>query len=210
MRKGIFCAFLLLAFIPRVQAKDKSKASLPAYVLQARTVRVVIRPEAGEPLTNPTANSTARENVERALTAWGRLQVVMDGMESDLVIAVRTGSRPGPTIRGGPLDTRPGVMQPGDGGIRIGAQQGRPPFGDSTNGPLSGPRIGNEIGPSDDMFEVYLGMTDYPLDSAPAWRYISKDCLRAPSVPAVEQFRKAIAEAEKAAQEKAQQKKKKP
>jgi hypothetical protein len=29
------------------------------------------------------------------------------------------------------------------------------------------------------------------------WRHIAKDCLRAPNVAAVEEFRKAIAEAEK-------------
>jgi len=29
------------------------------------------------------------------------------------------------------------------------------------------------------------------------WRYIAKDCLREPKVTAVEEFRKAIAEAEK-------------
>ena len=31
----------------------------------------------------------------------------------------------------------------------------------------------------------------------PVWRYIAKDCLREPGVTAVEEFRKAIAEAEK-------------
>jgi len=36
------------------------------------------------------------------------------------------------------------------------------------------------------------------LDSPPVWRYIKKDCLRpSPLVPAVEEFRKLIADAEK-------------
>jgi hypothetical protein len=58
------------------------------------------------------------------------------------------------------------------------------------------------VGPSQDSFEVYLGKTQYPLDSPPIWRYIAKDCLRAPTVSAVEQFRKAVAESEQLQQKK--------
>jgi hypothetical protein len=36
-----------------------------------------------------------------------------------------------------------------------------------------------------------------PLDAAPAWRYLAKDALHSPDVPAVAEFRKIIAEAEK-------------
>jgi hypothetical protein len=43
----------------------------------------------------------------------------------------------------------------------------------------------------------YRGGVGDPLDSPAVWRYIAKDCLRAPTVSAVEEFRKAIAEAEK-------------
>ena len=58
--------------------------------------------------------------------------------------------------------------------------------------------MGTEIGPSEDSFEGYRGGMDDPLDSPPVWRYIRKDCLRATAtqVPAVEEFRKAIAQAE--------------
>jgi hypothetical protein len=45
---------------------------------------------------------------------------------------------------------------------------------------------------------------EYPLDGAPIWNYSRKDALKAPDVQAVEEFRKAIAEAEKAAQQKQQ------
>src|SRR5690349_18559994 len=123
-------ALLFFTLFPVAQAKDKSKAALPEYVLRAQTVRVAIRPDAGEPLDNPRANANARESVERALMQWGRFRLVMDGEEADLVIAVRTGNgrMGGPTIKGSPIDARPGVIQPTDGGIRIGAQQGRPPF----------------------------------------------------------------------------------
>jgi hypothetical protein len=56
--------------------------------------------------------------------------------------------------------------------------------------------MGNEIGASEDTFEVYRGGIEYPLDSSPVWRYIAKDSLQAPGVTAVEEFRKAIAKAE--------------
>jgi hypothetical protein len=184
-------------------AKDKKKSSLPEYVLQATTVRVVVSPDAGEPVDHPMANATARDSVEKALMQWGRLQPVMDGQESDLIIAVRTGNgrMVQPTVKGGPIDQRPGVAQSTDGGIRIGAQQGQPPpltdpgMGPQ-NGPLNQPRISNDVGASDDTFEVYRGHVQDPLDSPPVWRYIAKDCLREPGVAAVEEFRKAIAKAE--------------
>jgi hypothetical protein len=49
------------------------------------------------------------------------------------------------------------------------------------------------------MFSVYRGnIAADALDSPPVWRYMKKDCLRpTPQVPAVEEFRKALAEAEK-------------
>jgi len=197
------CLFALsLLLITAATAKDKKKATLPEDVLRAQTVRVVIDPDAGEPLDQPNANSTARDNVEKALMEWGRFRLVMDGEQSDLVISIRTGNGQSerPTIKGGPIDQRPGVGQSTDSSIRIGGQQGRPPMSDPGTYPQNqGPRISNEVGPSDDMFTVYRGSMGDPLDSPPVWRYIKKDCLRvtATQVPAVEEFRKAIAEAEK-------------
>jgi hypothetical protein len=196
-------SFLLLVGLlaTPVAAKDKKASSLPDYVLRARTVRVVIDPDAGEPLDQPRVNETARDNVEKALMQWGRFNLVMDGAESDLVIVVRTGDgRAGrPTIKGGPIDNRPGTVQPGDGSIRVGAQRGQtPPLNDpSMDPPNRTPRVSDEVGASEDSFAVYRGNTTYPLDSSPVWRYIAKDCLREPTIAAVEEFRKAIAAAEK-------------
>jgi hypothetical protein len=182
-------------------AKDKKKPTVPEYVLRATTVLVVVNPEAGEPLNQPMANATARDNVEKALMEWGRFRVVMDGAESDLVIAVRTGSGKmmQPTIKGGPIDNRAGVGQSTDSTIRIGGQQGHPPplTDPGIDGPQSGPRVSNDVGPSEDMFEVYRGGVQTPLDAPAVWRYIAKDCLRPPKVSAVDEFRKAIVDAEK-------------
>jgi hypothetical protein len=187
--------------IPAALAKDK-KPVIPQDILRAQTVRVIIDPDAGEPLDQPNANAMARENVEKALLEWGRFRLMMDGGESDLIISIRTGSgRMGrPTIQGGPIDQRPGVGQSTDSSVRIGGQRGQaPPLSDPSMDPSSQrPRMSNEVGPSDDMFAVYRGGISSPLDAPPVWRYIRKDCLRpTPEVPAVEEFRKALAEAEK-------------
>jgi hypothetical protein len=182
-------------------AKDKKKVELPEDILRAQTVRVMIDPDAGEPLDQPQANAIARDNVEKALLEWGRFRVVMDGEPSDLVIAIRTGNGKSvrPTMKGGPVDQRPGVGQSTDSSIRIGAGQGRPPLSDPSTYPQDrGPHIGSEVGPGDDMFVVYRGNSSETMDSPPVWRYIKKDCLQPrPLVPAVEEFRKLVAEAEK-------------
>lgn len=199
-RRLVAIPLTLLLILPAI-AKDKKKPLLPEDVLRAQTVLVVIDPEAGEPLDQPRANYTARENVEKALMEWGRFRLVMDGQPSDLVIAIRTGSGQSvrPTIKGGPMDQRPGVGQSTDSSVRIGVQQGQPPMGDPSTYPQDRrPHVSNEVGPSDDMFAVYRGSMADPLDSPPVWRYIKKDCLRpSPQVPAVEEFRKAVAEAER-------------
>ncbi len=134
--------------------------------------------------------------------------LVMDGAESGFwSIAVRTGNgrMVQPTIKGGPIDQRPGsARRATDGSIRIGGHQGStsPPLSDPSVGPPNDPptwaahRAMRSARPKT-TFEVYRGrVRNHPLDSAPVWRYIAKDCLREPGVAAVEEFRKAIAKAE--------------
>jgi len=196
---------LLLLLVPLADGKNKKKQTLPDYVLNAQTILVVIHPDAGEPLTDPRANRTAQEDVERAMMKWGRFKLVMDARTADLVVAVRKGHAGGPTISDSPTDNPPVIYQPSGGDTRAGGQHGRPP--DLSNPGLGGaadrgPRIGNEIGSSDDTFEVYRGGVEYPLDAAPVWRYMAKGALNEPQVAAVEQFRKAIDESEKQRQQK--------
>jgi len=199
-RLAALFSLLVLLTVPAT-AKDKKKPALSEFVLRAQTVRVMIDPDAGEPLEQPAANATARDNVEKAFMEWGRYRLVMDGEKSDLVVVIRTGDgRVGrSTIKGGPIDQRPGVAQSTDDSIRIGAQHGTPPMTDPNANPQDrSPHVSNEAGSSEDSFAVYLGTSDHPLDSAPVWRHIAKDCLRPePRVAAVEEFRKAVAEAEK-------------
>ena len=185
---------LALQLSPFCFSKDKS--ALPAYVLSAETVLVVIDPDAGEPLTSPGANSAAREDVERAIMKWGRFRLAMETQTADLIIAVHkgTGRAVTPTIHGGPLDQRPVILQPSPGDIRIGGRRGNPPDLSQTSGQSQDtqPRMRTEVGASEDMLAVYRGRIDYPLDSAPVWRYVGKDSLGPPSVRAIDEFRKVV------------------
>jgi len=197
-----FAVFFLLVLLvaPLSEAKNKKKQVLPDYVLNAETVSVVIEPDAGEPMTKPTANRTAQDNVERELTKWGRFRLVVDAQTADLIIALRTGHASGPTISNSPIDDRPVIIQSGDGNVRVGGQQGHP--GDLENPGLGrsvdrSPRISNEIGSSEDMFSVYRGGIEYPLDAPPIWRFMAKGALSGRQIPAIEQFKKAITESEK-------------
>ncbi len=203
---GMLISLVLL--VPQADAKNKKKQALPDYVLNAERVLVVIRPDAGEPVTNPTANRTALEDVEKAIMKWGRFHLVMEPQFADLVIAVRKGLGHGSTVSNSPADDRPVIFQPTDGGVRIGVQQGRSPVSPDLTNPDLGrsqrqkPHTTNEVGPPEDTFEVYQGGVKYPLDSSPVWRYMAKDALNGPRVEAVEKFRKAIADAEEQRQHK--------
>jgi hypothetical protein len=194
----LFLLFLL--FTSLAVAGNKKKVVLPAYVLKARTVVVLIDPNAGISPASPVANKTAQEDVEKAILKWGRLNPVLDTQTADLVIIVRKGSGKivQPTIGGMPTNDRPVIVQQTDNSIRIGGQQGRqagstePPPQDTRPHPQA------EVGPSEDMFVVYEGHVSGTFDQqSPAWRYLAKDALHSPNVPAVAEFRKLIDEAEK-------------
>lgn len=197
----LLSALLAVPAMAKDKDKDKNKQALPEDILRAQTIRVVVDPDAGEPLNKPMANATARENVEKAFSEWGRYRVVMDGQQADLIVSVRTGTPRGtPTMKGGPIDERGGVAQGTDSTIRIGGHTGQQPgMNDPSMDPIDrGPHMGSEMGPSDDMFVVYRGgnVSD-ALDAPPVWRYIAKNCLQAPDVTAVEKFRKLVADSEK-------------
>jgi hypothetical protein len=113
LRGALFFTLVLLV-VPSIDAKDKKKVVLPDYVLKAKTVLIVINPDAGTSLQNPNANWIARQDVERAIMNWGRLELAMDPLTADLVISLRrgTGKMVSPTI-GGP-DNRPVIFDPSD------------------------------------------------------------------------------------------------
>jgi hypothetical protein len=180
-------------------AKDKKKVLLPADVLQAHTVLVIVDPNAGVAIEDPYANRTAQEDVEKALMKWGRFSMAVDAGDADLIITVRKGNGKvaQPTIAGVPINNRPVLLEPTDSGGRIGVGQGNP----GTQSPTSSPHMQAEVGQTQDIFVVYRSSKDdphvTPLDAPAVWRYTAKDALHSPGVPAVEVFRKLIAESEK-------------
>src|SRR5690349_13355977 len=99
LHRALFLALVLL-WVPLANAKDKKKIVLPDYVLRARTILVVVDPDAGIALQNPNANRIAQEDVEKALMNWGRFTLAMEPSTADLVISIRkgTGRMVSPTV----------------------------------------------------------------------------------------------------------------
>jgi hypothetical protein len=194
--KSLIFTLLLLCCLPATAKKKKS--DIPPEVLQARTVLVVIDPNAGMAIDDPNANNMARQAVEEAIQKWGRFQLVTDAQSADLIITVSKGNGrvAQGTIAGipnyGPSTTN--TEDPEDPSQRN-PQMGQPGSRQSP-GP-QGPEPQISAGSSKDTMTVYRGNIDHALDSPALWRYTAKDALESPSVPAVEVFRKQIAEAEK-------------
>jgi len=194
-RRSLTISVLLMSCLVAT-AKDKKKGLLPPDVLRAHTVLVLVDPSAGTDLQDPNANRTAQEDVEKALMEWGRFSLALDARTADLIITVRKGSGKiaQPTLGGIPNNNRPVVLEPTDSGGRVGVSPGGPTTSD--------PQPQVEVGQSQDMFVLYRCTTKddpnwNPLDAPPVWRYAAKDALQSPGVPAVEVFRKLIADSEK-------------
>ncbi|MGD0444961.1 MAG: hypothetical protein ABSA39_13590 [Edaphobacter sp.] len=196
---------LLMAGSALAKSKDKV---LPPYILTAKTVAVIIDPGAGIDPEDPRANEIAQKDVEAALMSWGRFQPAIGTTGADLIIVVRKGHgrAADATISDPRQNDRPGTITPTDDGIGVGAQRGNqpslsgPPRGSgpqSTQPPAPAPQA--EVGGNEDSFTVFDGKVEKPLDSAPGWRYMARDGLRSHNVPAVDEFRKAVAAADKAA-----------
>lgn len=184
-------------------AKDKTKSTLPPYVLHAQTVAVIIDPSAGMSIGDPRANEMARKDVEAALLKWGRFEPVLGTQAADLVIVVRKGNGRlmDETIPDPRQNNRPGDINSTDNGVSMGGQRGPQPGLSGEPGPGSNqgsPRPQTEVGQADDSFAVFKG-GERPLDAPPAWRYMAKYGLSSPDVPAVAAFRKAVTDADKAA-----------
>lgn len=183
-----------------VFAKDKKKVLLPYDILQAHTVWVIVDPTAGVDVQDPNVNRLARENVEKALAKWGWLTPVTDPDMADLIITVRKGNKKlvQPTISGTTINTPPPVIgQRTDSGVSVAGRTGGP-------APQSDPAPQLEVGPTQDAFVVYRGDPQHvkntnALDEPPVWRYMAKDALSSPGVPAVDAFRKLVDETAKQA-----------
>jgi hypothetical protein len=205
MKMGLAASLLAILMVPTTGiAKEKTKSTLPAYVLRARTVAVVIDPDAGASLDDPNANQVAQKDVETSLLGWGRFEPVLSVKLADLIIVVRkgTGKVASPTVHDPRKDSRPGQVTSVDNGLSVGVQHGSRPGLNGT--PLGtqvdeSPHPQTEVGSGQDSFAVYQGQVENPLDLPAVWRYVAKDGLHSHNVPAVDEFRKAVQEAVKAA-----------
>ena len=143
-----------------------------------------------------------QRDVEIALRNWGRYEIT-SMPKADLIVVVRKGGHTvEPTMPDPRQSRRPGEVEPIDGGIAIGAQRGSisNPTQPPTNYPPSvSPSRAEVTSTPDDSFVVYSGGFDDPLDSPSIFHFSAKDALKGPSVPAVDAFRKAVAETEKIA-----------
>jgi hypothetical protein len=210
MRVALLAIFL--SFVSLSVAVAKKKPQVPDFVLKARTVCVLIDPDAGTSLTDPLANKTARDEVEKALMTWGRFSLVQEPGHADLVIVIRRGAgKPvDRTIGNLPTNDRPITVQQTDNTIRLGGQQGRAPGSPSQplpqdTRPEQQTEVGNVV--AQDMFTVYGPSTgeDQGLSTAQdtrngrsiGWKSAGKNILKSPEVPAVVDFRKAVEETEK-------------
>lgn len=184
-------------------AAGAEEKSLPAPIahdlLEARWVAVVIYPQSQVPVANPSENQRAVQEVQAAMLKWGRYKVTPDPTQADLIIAVRKGRVGGPTINGR-KDPVPVIVDPSDTGVYVGIHHGQTPPLSRTDTSLDGAQrtsLGAQVGPAEDLFEVYRGRTQYPLDDPPIWRYLGKDGLKAPKMEAMARFRRVVEEAAK-------------
>jgi hypothetical protein len=205
MLKRASALFVVSLLVTLGFAKDKKNA-VPAYVLSAKTVAVIIDPSAGISIDDPRANDEAQKDVEAALLSWGRFEPVLSKQTADLIIVLRRGNgRMMNETMPDPRNDRAGGITPTGNGGSMGGQ--RAPQPGMSGGPSMGsgqqsPNSQTEIGQAADSFVVYKGGDEKPLDAPPAWRYVAMDGLSPHTVPAVAAFRKAVENAEKAAAEK--------
>jgi hypothetical protein len=219
-RLRFFLMMGLLMAMPAL-AKGKGDKALPAYILEARTVAVVIAPGTEMNPDNPQADQIAQKDVEAALVKWGRLEPVNTTLGADLIIVVHKGrGKPVDATMSDPNQNQAGGVNPANNGGPMGAPgAGSPGSGYPTMGgqPTAGqryPQGASQQPPTqqvpapivepvdvDDSFTVFDGRAEQRMKGTPGWKYVGLDGLHSHTVPVVESFKKAVLAADKAAAE---------
>lgn len=188
VRFWLFPTAALLLVLTPVFAKDKSKSALNRNITHAQFVMLTtLHGNNFETAKVPPEDIKAFWATEAALKKWGRYTLVYTPDQADLIVVVRAGR----------VASVHGEI-PGTDTISIGRMPRTDPS-DPTGAPV--PPIGSEsagaeVGPSEDMLEIYdahLGV----MASSPLWRKLQASGLTGPEPPLIKELRKEVEAAEK-------------
>ncbi len=168
--KTITLLLLLLPALAVSHAKPKKPYKLPALFNQARFVYVeALDGQEFDPRLNPD-DVKAIGDLSDALYDWNRYVVVTRRDHADLIFVVRKGR----------LAT-----------TRVGVQAGAGPQGvpnTRPNGPGYGTSVGEEVGPRDDLLEVYAPNPNEPRGTL-LWEHTLHDGLNPPELALFKQLK---------------------
>jgi hypothetical protein len=163
--KAIAFVFVLTPALIPLHAKPKKPYKLPAMFNQAQYVYVeAIDGQQFDPRL-PPEDLEAIANVQNALHDWNRYVLTVNRKDADLIFVVRKGRA---------VEGRIGIQ----GGAGPQSAPGRPP--NSPGGGI-GTSLGGEVGPPDDLLEVYQQNADHT-NGAILWQRTEEDGLDAPGV----------------------------
>ena len=172
--KTITLFLLPICTLVAVQAKPKKPYKIPAVFNQARYVYVeAVDGDELDPRLDPD-DRQAISNVDQALSDWNRYVPTIRRDQADLIFVVRKGRLASATVGG----------QVGTGS----ASQGIPTRPASGRLPGNGLDVAGEVGPPDDLLEVYM---PGPNDSHGTllWQRTLADGLEAPQLTLFKQLK---------------------
>jgi hypothetical protein len=193
---------LLLVLVPAfatIQGKPKKADKLPAIFNQARYVYVeAANGQEFDPRLLPE-DRRAISDVEGALHDWNRYVLVGRRDQADLIFVVRKG-RLATALGRGPLVPQSGGTQPcddpqrgngrqgGNGPVAGNGPQNTPGQPDCAGGPDTSAAPGGEVGPADDLLEIYVRDSDKS-NGAPLWMHTLTGGLDRPDLELFQQFK---------------------
>lgn len=193
---------LLLVLIPAfvmIQGKPKKPDKLPAIFNQAQYVYVeAVDGQEFDPHLLPE-DRQAISDVWGALHDWDRYVLVGRPDEADLIFVVRKGRVATAGLRGPIAPQSGGTVgcddpprgtgrQGGDGTVGGNGPQNASGQSDCVEGPGSGAAVGGDVGPVDDLLEIYVRNTDVS-KGAPLWEHTLRGGLDRPNLALFEQFK---------------------
>jgi len=180
---AVVSLLLLAPAIVPAHAKSKKPYKLPAIFSQATYVYVeAVDGQQFDPRLYPE-DRQAIANVQSALEDWHRYTLTVKREEAELIFVVRKGR---------------------EAEARVGIQGGTPPLGtpgrpqnnpNNPNGPNSpggvGTSVGGEVGPPDDLLEVYYKSADHA-HGMMIWQRTEADGLDRPDVALLRELRNEV------------------